>query len=465
MADQSLRPYQIEDVNFLCENNAVGCFNEQRTGKTPTALMCIKKRGLENSRVLIVTTASTVYQWADEYETWLGKPCVACCGTPTQKSNIINEQWTNGLVISLHSLKETANRQGYLDAVLKLKPSMIILDEAHQIRHCSTWAAKTAFKLSKIPIRMALTGTPAYGEPKDIFAILKFLFPQTFTSEYKFYQYYMKPTELCFYVSGRLVRKIEYKSFYPQRQIELQNFLNRYCTQRKRKDIMEWLPEKDKQIIKLPLTKQQNKYLQELKDTYATENIETIGVLDRLIRYRQIALDPMLLDLKSESPKTQWILDFIEDNPDTPILIFSNFTSYLTRLFEILQKHKVKEAMIVGSVDAKTRNKFKNDFQDGKFNVFLINTMSGKEGLTLDRAEAIIFTDLYPPVGAIEQAEDRFVATTIEKKDKPHVIYNLIMKDSFDEVILDGLKQRKTETEIINDFKSQLNKKEVKHNE
>ena len=102
------------------------------------------------------------------------------------------------------------------------------------------------------------------------------------------------------------------------------------------------------------------------------------------------------------------------------------------------------------------REEYVRDFQEGKYNVLIINTMSGKEALTLDRAEAIIFTDLFPPIGAIEQAEDRFIATTEAKKDKPHVIYNLVMADSFDEDIIKLLQERKTETEVINNFRSSL---------
>lgn len=333
---------------------------------------------------------------------------------------------------------------------------MVILDEAHLIRNPKTWAARSVFKLCKVPIRMALTGTPAYGEPKDIYSILHFLFPQNFTSAYKFYQEYLKPSTMYVYVRGMRRPIVEYKSFIPHKEKELQNFLNQYCTQRKRKDIMKWLPEKDRQTIKLPLTKEQTKYLKELKDTYETENIITQGVLDRLVRYRQICLHPGLIGLKGTSPKTQWILDFIEENPDTPLLIFSNFTQYLLSLFVILKDREIKEAMIVGDVPAKTRNRYVEDFQAGKFNVFLINTMSGKEALTLDRAEAIIFTDVYPPVGAIEQAEDRFVATTEERATKPHAIYYLTMENSFDEVILNLIQKRKSETEVINNFKAEL---------
>lgn len=447
-----LRPYQKEDVAFLIKNPCTGCFNEQRTGKTPTALMCIKERHMQDKKILIVTTSSALYQWQAEYQKWLNEPCLVADGTPAHKKKIINE-WNKGLVISLGSLKETASNPGCLAFILCATPDMVILDEAHHIRNPTTCAAQSMFKLTKIPIRMALTGTPAYGKPKDIYSILKFLFPDRFRSAWKFYEEYFE-REIIYIGRGRT--KTEFGAFLPNKEKELQQFLDQYCTQRKRKDVMQWLPEKDKEIVKLPLTKEQSKYLKDLQDNYRTEDVITQGTLDRLIRYRQICLDPNLIDLKSKSPKTDWILDYINENPDTPLLIFSNFTQYLQRLFETLKAHKIKSAMIVGDVSPKTRSKFQNDFQAGKFNVFLINTMSGKEALTLDRAEAIIFTDVFPPIGAIEQAEDRFIATSEDKKDKPHVIYNLVMADSFDEDILELLKERKTETEVINNFKAQL---------
>ena len=57
-----LRDYQIEDANFLASLPCSACFNEQRTGKTPTALETVKLRHLENEKILIITTASSLYQ-------------------------------------------------------------------------------------------------------------------------------------------------------------------------------------------------------------------------------------------------------------------------------------------------------------------------------------------------------------------------------------------------------------------
>ena len=39
-----LRPYQEIDVEFLSQLPCAACFNQQRTGKTPTALNVIKKK-------------------------------------------------------------------------------------------------------------------------------------------------------------------------------------------------------------------------------------------------------------------------------------------------------------------------------------------------------------------------------------------------------------------------------------
>ena len=41
---------------------------------------------------------------------------------------------------------------------------------------------------------------------------------------------------------------------------ELQEFLNIISTRRLRSSVMAWLPEKDRQVVKLPLTKEQDRY-------------------------------------------------------------------------------------------------------------------------------------------------------------------------------------------------------------
>jgi hypothetical protein len=54
------------------------------------------------------------------------------------------------------------------------------------------------------------------------------------------------------------------------------------------------------------------------------------------------------------------------------------------------------------------------------------------------------------------QAEDRFISTTEDKASKPHTIIELMIKDTYDEQLYKLLEQRKSATDIINDYKKYL---------
>lgn len=452
-----LRKYQQEDVDILTKLDCAGVFNEQRTGKTPTILKTLENKGLKDAKVLIATTASSVYPWCDEYKKWLNSDCLIACGTKKQKQKAIQE-WSCGLVISMDSIKETQNSDGFLTQILKAKPDVLILDEAHRIKNPKSAVAKAMFKLKKIPVRYALTGTPAPGKALEIFSILKFINPKDFTSYWKFLEENFVKEEKQIYNNGRPRSFVDWHGFLPGKQKELQLYLDTIAVQRKRIDVMPWLPAKDYTQVRLPATKQQEKYLKELKETFQTEEVVTVNVLDRIVRYRQICLDPTLIDLKGKSPKTDWIKQYIKDYPDEQIIIFSKFTKYLLKLFEELSP--TKRALLIGNTSSNKRMQYMKDFQDGEFNVFLINIDAGKEAITLDAASTIIFADKYPPIGSILQAEDRFIATVKEKANKPHKIYELMIKDTFDEDLYVLLKQRLAETDVINNFKKYIQKGE-----
>jgi SNF2 family DNA or RNA helicase len=457
----NLRPYQEEDAKILASKPCMACFNEQRTGKTPTALATVKLKGLEDQKILIVTTASTIYQWTKEYERWLGKPCVACAGLKPQKLKAI-EKWTHGLVISIDSFKTTASSDGLIKPILERHPAMIILDEAHRIKSPKSLNAKALFKTNKIPHRLALTATPAAGKPYDVFSILKFLEPDKWTSFWNFQNEYFerKVEKITRFYNGirTLAEYSTFEGFLPGKDIELQETLEQISIQRKRKDVMPWLPDKFYERVPLKPTVEQARYLAELNKTFTTEHIDANGVLARIVKYRQICLDPGLLDLLGGSPKTTYILQYLQDYPEESIIVFSKFTSYLIKLYNQLE-NLCRCGIIIGDTPAKTRDKIVTDFQRGKCKVLLINIDAGKEGLTLDTAETTIFTDKYPPIGDIQQAEDRFIASTEDKAHKAHKIIELVMKDTFDEHLYNLLDQRKDETDIINDYNKYINER------
>ena len=213
---------------------------------------------------------------------------------------------------------------------------------------------------------------------------------------------------------------------------------------------MPWLPEKDKQRVSLPQTTDQEKYIAELNKYFEIEgtDVDAINVLAKLIKIRQILLAPELLGLKGKSPKLEWIKQYIEDYPDKKILIFSNFTEWL----KILSKELNCPNLIIGETSKAKREEYRKAFQEGKTKLMLINIKAGKEGITLDTADVAIFTDKYPPIGDILQAEDRFVATTKDKLNTGHTIIDLVMKDSYEENILSLLDKNASEVDLINNY-------------
>jgi SNF2 family DNA or RNA helicase len=444
-----LRPYQLEDAAFLAALPAAANFSEQRTGKTPVSLEVIRRKGLK--KVVVVCPASAVYQWKDEFERWLGRPCVALVGTPVKRAELM-KQWTDGLIVSYGTLKMTAHNVGEVTQILEQSPEAVILDEAHRIKNKASCQAIAAFMCIQIPFRMALTGTPAPGKTHKVWSILHFLYPKAYKSYWAFIEAYFGYEIIN--ARGRSFREI--RPIKPAMERVLQEELARFAVSRKRKEVMRWLPEKDYQRIKLPLTDKQKKQLTELEDYFETGDVIVQGVLDRLMRYRQICLAPELIGLPGKSPKMDWIDQYLEDYPDRPTILFSKFTSFL-RLVE--KKHHGEVEMIAGDTPIGRREKIRQDFQSGRLKFLLVNIDAGKEALTLDTAQCVIFTDKFPPCGDIAQAEDRFVATTQDKADKGHLIIELMMKDSYDESLYDLIAQRKSETDVVNDFRRRMERR------
>lgn len=464
-----LRPYQKEDVLKLVRLKCSACLNEQRTGKTPTALMtmCVQRR----KKILIVCPSVATYNWKDEFEKWLQRPCIVLDGTPTQREKKL-EQWTDGLVITFDTLKlinhydasdkhlpkkerKVTKKTGELTHILKHDIDAVIVDEFHRARNHKTLTAKALFKLTdKIPYRMALTGTPAYAKNEDIWTMLHWLYPRLFPNYWKFideyFHVYFKWTP-----NGN-ARDIG--GLRPEKEFKLQSFLNQISTQRKQHDpdVMPWLPKKPIPIkIRLPGTTAQIKHLDSLMKYFETDHVICKQPLDRLIRYRQICQDPRLLNLKGGSAKTNWVNKYYQDYPERPTIFFSNFTSYLELL---ANECPYPNALITGDTTNKERKEIEKRFQNGEINTLFVNIKAGKESLTLDRAEAMVFLDKFPPVGDILQASERFTATQIDRKDTPKTIYELIIKDTFDEQIYYALEESKTTTDVLNDFTKYLEK-------
>lgn len=434
-----LRPYQRVDVKFIKSNGSVAIFNEQRTGKTPTILTAIKDK---LGKGIIICPSGLKLNWAMEYDKWVGDGVAKVIqGTPTKRKEIYKD-FNRGRYKVIITSYETFRRDvEYLNQIISHLDVMVV-DEAHRLRNHDTQQSRAIYKLSKkVDNIYPMTGTPAVNHPSDVYGILRLLYPNRFRSYWQFIERYFGYTEGPF---GR-----DLLGFNKEREEEFQEILQTSSVQRKRRDVMSWIPKVMNRDIYLELDdKQKRHYNQILKDFMYGEEEIIPNVLAQLTRLRQVCLDPKLLLLEGKSPKTDFIKEYVKDNPESKVIVFSMFTSYLNEL----KKEFPDAVMLTGEQTQEQKQNAVDQIQFGDAKVLLSNIIAGGTGWTLDNADTMIFTDKsYNPVDN-EQAADRFIPTDLDKVYGAKQIINLKMKDSIDAIIERMILEKISVIKYVNDY-------------
>ena len=152
-----------------------------------------------------------------------------------------------------------------------------------------------------------------------------------------------------------------------------------------------------------------------------------------------ICCDPALLfeEYKGESAKLEMCVDLIRNAVENghKILVFSQFTTMLSRLADRLEKEETAYYMLTGSTGKEKRAKLVEEFnkEDNPTAVFLISLKAGGTGLNLTAADIVIHYDPWWNLAVQNQATDR--AHRIGQKNVVNV-YKLIAKDTIEENIV-----------------------------
>jgi SNF2 family DNA or RNA helicase len=436
VGDERLRPYQRVDVEMIKQHPSVAIFNEQRTGKTPTILLATKPL---LGKGIVVCPSSLKLNWKSEYENWLNRTdAEVVSGTPKKRAatydRFVNGD-TNFMIMSYETLRQDLTR---------LLPSftfdVLIVDEAHRLRNYLSKQSISLYYLGKKAKHIyPMTGTPAVNHPSDVFGILKLLQPNKFTSYWQFVERYFG------YVEGRFGRDL--LDLKKDKVDEFTELLDMYSTQRKRSEVMKWIPKIHKRPVFLELgPKQKKHYDQIIKEFSYGENIIP-NVIAQLTRLRQVCLDPALLQLDGESPKTHFLLEFLEDN-DGKVIVFSVFSSFLKKLKEIIPNSE----LLIGEMNEEQKSAAVYNIQYGNTRVLLSNIQVGGTGWTLDNVDTVIFTDRsFNPVDN-DQAADRFIPTNPNTIYGAKQIIDLVMDNTIERKIARLLMDKLSIIKYVNNY-------------
>lgn len=440
-----LRPYQNEDVNLLKEFEVFGVFNEPRTGKTPTVLAGVMQAGV--STALIVVPASLMWNWFYEIEKWVidaHAEVIDASAKFEKKYAAFNNSKAKHrfLIMSKNMLPNLVHN------IEQVNFGAIIVDEAHFLRNHATRQSKAIYRL-KGKRRYVLTGTPTVKHPSDIYGILKFLYPKKYNAHQAFLDRYFRKDFNPFSDSGKKVGGI-----IPEREQELQEEIGFISTSRKRSEAMAWLPEKEYEFIKTPMTPAQDKAYQDMKEMFYHEDqgdsVDAMNVISQLGRLRQIAIDQRTVGLKTIGAKTNLLKQWLQDNDKPASVIMSMFTGYLEILEKDLTAAGYKVAMLTGQQTLAEKKANAEAFQRGEIDLLLCNTITAGTGWTLDRSDTVIFMDNAWNPADQQQAEDRVTPTTPERLHRHRVIV-LMTAGTVDEWMFELLKTKKSLTDVLNE--------------
>lgn len=398
-----LLPFQREDVTKLDVHANALIANDMGTGKTYEAIArdsLIRQR--HKGSTLVVAPLSVLSSWKYHFEE-LTDLRVAMVDR-TQRTAFLKEDADVYLVHwdALRLLPDLRNRVWM----------HVIADEAHRVKNRK---AKQTLALKKIKAahKSALTGTPVINEPPELWSILNWLWPRTYTSYWQFFNSYTESEVV--YPGG--YRKV----IGPRNELELQKRMGPYTVRRLKAEVLPELPDKYATTVWVELDpKQRRAYESMRKDMLAWvgehehEPLPAPAVIAQLVRLQQFALAFMTWNDETErfvmsepSAKLDALMELINDRDGEQVVVFSQFTSSLALLERRLIKKGITYAKVTGDVKDADRTKAIEDFQAGKARVFFGTIAAGGVGITLTAASTVIFLDRSWSPALNQQAEDR----------------------------------------------------------
>jgi superfamily II DNA or RNA helicase len=405
-----LRDYQMRGYSWLRFMRSLGlgaCLaDDMGLGKTvqALALMCSLKEKGELAPALLVCPTSVLGNWQREANRFAPDLRVTLHhGQRSSKLDPFKSQLEEtDLLLTSYSL---LNRDRRL--FLALNWSIIVLDEAQQIKNPNSKVSKLTSKLSA-DSRLLLTGTPVENRLQDLWTLFRFMQPELLGSKRKFQSRFASPIE---------------KRGDDSIKRQLRRIVGPFILRRTKMDpaVASELPPRVDTVVECSLTPEQAKiYEGEVRE--ALQSIQGLQGFDRkgsivrlLTRLKQLCNHPALLEEfpvwnPDRSGKMHRLFQILKElSPREGVLIFSQFTSMLKVLKRALTETQGEEVLLLdGSTPREARDEMVDRFQSGIGpRLFCISLKAGGVGLNLTRASSVVHFDRWWNPAVEAQATDR----------------------------------------------------------
>lgn len=432
-----LREYQTQGfhwMQFLARHELHGILADDmglgKTLQTITHILAEKDSGRSQGKpVLVVAPTSVVPNWRAEAQKFAPSLRILMLDGPQRKKYFRSIPYAD-LVLTSYALV-----QRDIDKLKEHSFHLAVLDEAQYVKNPASKVAQAACQLDARH-RLCLSGTPVENHLGELWSLMRFLMPGFLGGQEDFNRRFRNPIEKDADEDKRLALKVRVAPL---------------ILRRTKDQVAKELPPKTILIHAVELNTAQKDLYETVRATMDKRVRQAIAIkglegsrmvfLEALLKLRQICCEPKLLKFEGESKLEAHAagsakLDYLADLLDTlieegrRILIFSQFTSMLEIVEQLLQLRKVPYLKLTG--ESKNRGELVERFQSGKFPVFLISLKAGGTGLNLTAADTVIHYDPWWNPAAEAQATDRAYRIG---QTQPVFVHKLICQGTVEERI------------------------------
>lgn len=433
--------YQKEGVKFLLERKKCVLADDMGLGKTYQTIVAALES--DKKKILIICPASLKLNWKKELLNFVNEDEISVIkgsNWEPKKFTIINYD----ILKKFHTIIDKRKKYNESDISREIVNEgfdLFILDEAHSIKNSNSGRSKIVIDIKKYinPDNVwLLTGTPISNRPINYYNLLK-LIDSPLGQNWQFY--------VTRYCNGKQIKlgKTNKKFWITTGNSHLDELSQRTKNfiLRRTKDQHLDLPDKIRTPIYIELEnrKEYDKVFEKYIEWRRKEGKST-NVARKLV---ELTLLRKFLALE----KTKYTIELVNNmlEQDKKVIIFTNYKEEM----DILEKEYGDSCVTIhGGTKMEDRQKNVESFQnDENIKVFIGQILAAGVGLTLTKAEVVVFNSLDWVPGNLEQAEDR--AYRISQTKNVNVYYP-IFDNTVDMIVWQILNKKK---QIINQVMDQ----------
>ena len=400
----TLRDYQKEGFEWMARLTSWGagaCLaDDMGLGKTIQTIALMLHRA-EQGPSLVVAPKSLILNWENELHKFAPTLNSVNFNNEKNKKQAIADAKAGDVFISTYGVLVTQK-----DILTSRQWNVICLDEAHSIKNRMTRTSRSAMAL-KGDAKVILTGTPLQNHLGEMWNLFQFINPGMLGPWQQFVDKYIKSPW------DDMVQK------------ELKDRTLPFILRRTKNEVLADLPEKIsyEQMVELSpeelqiyekIRKDVELKFKKHKTTAEKEEAAAlqIGFFQELTRLRLLANSVSLVypEWKPESSKIAALRDILtslhQENGNR-VLIFSQFTSFLSQIGAMMKDAGFDYLYLDGQTPLDERQRLVDSFQARESQFFLISLKAGGLGLNLTAANYVILMDPWWNPSIEDQATDR----------------------------------------------------------